>query len=161
MYLQPATLDHERVGELDLCESLGLPESEESFTERGVWLLLGWHGKKQSKPFSFEKHCCDRMEMLAMRLRLSVLVAALSTGELNMVFRPQPPSSRIDDLAATARRHRLPLGASLVRISYERRLRLWLVVLLLASIMLLGSFVYRQTGSMALSITSVLAFALV
>ena len=36
----------ERVGELDVCESLGLRVSEESFTERGVWFLLGWHGKK-------------------------------------------------------------------------------------------------------------------
>lgn len=76
-----------------------------------------------------------------------------------MDSRPPPPSG-IDALETTPRRSRLPLGATPRRISYERRLRLWLAALALPSLVLLGIVVYHQTGSIALSIIAVLAFAI-
>ncbi len=76
-----------------------------------------------------------------------------------MASRPSPPTSAIATLETAPRKHRIPLGASRRRLSYERRLRLWLAVLALPSVLLLGSVAFQRTGSIALTIASVLAFA--
>lgn len=76
-----------------------------------------------------------------------------------MASRPPPAASGTDALEGRSRRRRLPLAASRRRLSYERRLRLWLAALALPSLVLLGILIFHQTASTALSIASVLAFA--
>jgi len=55
--------------------------------------------------------------------------------------------------------HRLPLSPSRRRLSYERRLRLWLAVLALPSLALLATLVFRQTASVPLCLVSVAVLA--
>ena len=76
-----------------------------------------------------------------------------------MASSPLPPSSGKGAAEAAPRTHRLPLGASRRRISYERRLRLWLIALALPALGPLVTLVYLQTASPALSIVSAVVFA--
>ncbi len=99
----------------------------------------------------------------------SASVAALCiVGSKSMASSPSPPSSGkgvapppsgMGSANAAPRTHRLPLGASRRRISYERRLRLWLSALALPSLGLVVTLVYLQTASPALSIVSAVVFA--
>ncbi len=76
-----------------------------------------------------------------------------------MASSPPPPSSGKGGAEAAPRTHRLPLGASRRRISYERRLRLWLIALALPALGPLVTLVYLQTASPTLSIVSAVVFA--
>ena len=61
--------------------------------------------------------------------------------------------------AALPRPKRLPLGKRRGRLSYERRIRLWLAVLALPSLLLAAVLVYRQSSSVPLACISVLVLA--
>ena len=68
---------------------------------------------------------------------------------------PEPPTS-------TTRPRRLPLGRTNRRLSFERRIRLWLIALASPTLLLTAAFVFRESQSfpVVLSITATAAVAL-
>ncbi len=64
---------------------------------------------------------------------------------------PQPRPRRLP--------RRLPLGRTRRRISYERRVRLWLLALSLPAVVLVSIFIYQQSQSVLSALASALAFA--